>query len=438
MQKEELLQLAKDFLKTEAGKKLAGLDTDVENLKKQKDDVKQQLDPDQLKNRLKEYIPVLEKYKVKGRVYDKTTNTPIDKAKITPVLALGKHVRTDDKGQFTIEIEVPILPANNKALVQSQLLVNKEKYLPVNLEVLTSNRMVKSDIKTKPLVNIEKAAEQAIASLRDTMQGKVSEAQEIALNIFEKVIIVRRNAVYKLMNTILFKLLPLAVQMLLIFGITKASDLDKAVCPTPDQLKRAARTRNRIVRQLNQIYKMIAVNAALAAAFLIISRALKRVRSALEATPTGGGFPILKIQRIRELLDDLIKQNKNLNIQLLVALLFLVAALIIISIILKAIDQLLIRCSSDEDLVVLDEQLRQLAEETEDDAVTTTNQINGFILEVQAIDQNSVGNLKRRQAVGKNQQGVILVKGEPSFSAEDTVLINELAFYIQSNDLKAY
>ena len=30
--KEELLQLAKDFLKTEAGKKLAGLDTDVENL----------------------------------------------------------------------------------------------------------------------------------------------------------------------------------------------------------------------------------------------------------------------------------------------------------------------------------------------------------------------------------------------------------------------
>ena len=36
MQKEELLQLAKDYLKTEAGKKLAGLDIDVENLKKTK------------------------------------------------------------------------------------------------------------------------------------------------------------------------------------------------------------------------------------------------------------------------------------------------------------------------------------------------------------------------------------------------------------------
>ena len=40
--------------------------------------------------------------------------------------------------------------------------------------------------------------------------------------------------------------------------------------------------------------------------------------------------------------------------------------------------------------------------------------------------------------MGKKAQGIVMVKGDQSFSADDTVLINELAFYIQSNNLKAY
>ena len=75
---------------------------------------------------------------------------------------------------------------------------------------------------------------------------------------------------------------------------------------------------------------------------------------------------------------------------------------------------------------------------TTENAVAATNQVNGFTIEVQEIDKNEVNGLKRRQAVGKNAQGVILVKGDASFSAEDTILINELAYYIKSNDLKAY
>ena len=277
MQKEELLQLAKDFLKTEAGKKLAGLNTDKENLEKQKDDVKKQLNPDQLKNRLKEYIPVFEKFKVKGRVYDKTTNTPISKAKISPILAVGKGIRTDEKGQFTIELEIPILPANNKALVQTQLLVTKDKYLPTNLEVLTSERMVKTDIKTKPLINLDEAAKEAANEAREFINEKVSDAKKIALSAFEMVVEVRRAAIFKMMNDILFKLIPLSIQMLLIFGITKPKDLEKAQCPTPEQLKRAVSTRNNIVRQLNQIYKMVAINTALAVIFNIIARQLRGV-----------------------------------------------------------------------------------------------------------------------------------------------------------------
>ena len=440
MEKEELLQAAKDYLKTKAGKKLAGLGTDVENLKKQKDDIKEQLDPEQLKNRLKQYIPVLEKFKVKGRLYDKFGNAPLEKAKVTPLLALGKPVTTDDKGQFTIELEIPILPANGKALVQTQLLVTKKKFIPTNLEVLTGSRIVKTDVKTKSLIDIEKAAEAAIQEYKNFVDGKIIEAQGIALSLFEKVIFVRKAAIYKLMNSLIFKLLPLAIQLLLIFGITKPEDAKKAVCPTPEQLKRVVKTRNKITRQLNQIYKSIALNTALAVIFTIIATKLKEINISLTAVPSGFGFPLLTVQKVRELLDKLIDENKNMNIQLLIAILFLVAALIILSRIFKIIDSLILKCGggNEVELVELNAELRALAEDNKENGVDSPNQVNGFILEVQSLDQNAVGNLKRRQAVGKDSKGVVIVKGEPSFSADDTVLINELAFYIQSKDLKAY
>lgn len=124
---------------------------------------------------------------------------------------------------------------------------------------------------------------------------------------------------------------------------------------------------------------------------------------------------------------------------MLVALVFLVAALIILNLILKALDKLIFRCTDDAQLEDINEEFRKLAATQEKDSATeSTNQVNGFTLEVQEIDKNSVGGVKRKQAVGKDSKGVVLVKGEPSFSAGDTVLINELAFYIQSNDLKAY
>ena len=44
---------------------------------------------------------------------------------------------------------------------------------------------------------------------------------------------------------------------------------------------------------------------------------------------------------------------------------------------------------------------------------------------------------KQRRAVARNAQGVIMLQGEPSYSSNDQILIDELVFYIQQNDLKA-
>lgn len=443
MEKKELLNLAKEFLKTEAGKKLGGINLDINNLKKQKDDIKSQLSPKDLEDRVKEYIPKIEEYVINGRIYDKTSNTPLAKAKIQPVLATGKQVQSDDKGQFTIELGIPILPYNQKALVQTQLLVMADNFVPTNLEVLTGERMVKTDLKTKGLVNISKAAEQAAVEIRNEINEKIEEAKKLAYSIPERIINIRRKAIFKMQNIILFKLIPLAIGLLVIFGITKVADLKKAICPTPDQLKQAIRKRNSIVRQLNQIYLMVAVNTALAVLFNFIALKLKEVNTALANIPTTppAPIPLLKIQKVREIIQEFIDSNKDLNIALIVALVFLVAAIIILLLILRALDKLILQCSPDNSaqLDEINSELRELGNQAKtEDAVEATNQVNGFTIEVQEIDKNAAGNLKRRQAVGKNSQGVILVKGDPSFSAEDTILINELAYYIQSNDLKAF
>ena len=46
-------------------------------------------------------------------------------------------------------------------------------------------------------------------------------------------------------------------------------------------------------------------------------------------------------------------------------------------------------------------------------------------------------SLKRRRAIATNKQGVVMLKGEFSFSSIDQILIDELVFYIQTNNLKA-
>ena len=58
-------------------------------------------------------------------------------------------------------------------------------------------------------------------------------------------------------------------------------------------------------------------------------------------------------------------------------------------------------------------------------------------MSVQPVPKTEVGSIVKRQAVAKDSKGIIILKGEPSFSASDQILIDELAFYITSNNLKA-
>ena len=245
-----------------------------------------------------------------------------------------------------------------------------------------------------------------------------------------------------LVSIIQTRLFPLALSLLLAFGITKLTQKNQKICPTRNLLLSNIAKRNRIVKQLNQIFVSIALNTALATALTLIVNQFRAGRIQIASLPIPTPlYPITAaFQQIDEILKELEEQNKELNKQILIALIFLVASLIIILSLLKGIDELTQECAQEEniDLEPISQELVDLTNEATEEGVTSVNKINGFTLEVQAMDQNAVGKLKRRQAVGKNSQGIILVKGDPSFSSSDQILINELAFYIQSNNLKAF
>ena len=61
--------------------------------------------------------------------------------------------------------------------------------------------------------------------------------------------------------------------------------------------------------------------------------------------------------------------------------------------------------------------------------------VNGFTFSVEM--EVTEKPLKRRRAIAKNKSNVVMLKGEWSFSSIDQILIDELIFYIQQNDLKA-
>lgn len=405
------------------------------------------------KDQIGQYIPELKEFNIKGRIYDKKENTPLEGVKVEVIIEEPIYLKLDENeyststledGTFEINVNLPILPFDQKVLLQPKFLYTKDGYLPGSQEILTLNREAKSDLNLYPLINLETAGEEELASLINSANKKIKEVNDIALSIPDKIIVARRKAIMGPVNVIQNRLFPLALSLLLAFGITKLTQKNQKICPSRNLLLSNIAKRNRIVKQLNQIFASLAINTTIAAAVLFVSNQFKAGRLNVASLPlplaTQPYFSVSLLQEVERILKAFEDQNKELNKQILIALVFLIASLIILLFLLKGIDELTQECAQEEniDLEPISQELVNLTNEATEEGVTSVNKINGFTLEVQAMDQNAVGNLKRRQAVGKNSQGIILVKGDPSFSSSDQILINELAFYIQSNNLKAF
>ena len=453
-----------------------------------------------LLTKLKSQIPRLETYTITGRLFDQQTGNVLNGASVTlgvnidvaPTPGINLPVesnlisnlpdldfpdlvyipvplyktKTDKKGEFSLEIKIPIIPQNQKTPLNLGVLYSKGKYIPSGAPIINGDKTIKTNLSASSLINIDKAAESISQEYNDKIDKAQSLIASIGLTIPDKLISVRKFSIAKLVNVIKSKLVPLAIGILIAFGISKLSQANRKTCPTPEELAELIRRRNRIVRQLNQMYATIIVNTALATAFLALSKSLKGIRLSLDAIPApqAVGVPPLKdfgglifaqpysftakLQHINDELEKLEEQFDGMNRATLVSLVILIAGTATCVILLQGIDNLSQECAEESggsnnisntvELELINQELLDLSAEQEEDGNPVIKNVNGFIMAVVTDDKNPVGSLKRRYAIAKNTRGVVQLKGEPSFSASDQILIDELVFYIQQNDLKAF
>lgn len=452
-----------------------------------------------LKAKLKSETPTLEEFNITGRIIDINTNTPLKGAKVTlgvnidaeniaeqstienlginpnlistninvnpndfiyiPIIT-QKSATTDSKGNFSIKIKTPIIPKNQKSLLNIALLYTKSNYIPGTQLILNGDKTIKTNLSVSKLINIQQSAKDASQEVKDKIDEAQSLVKNIALTPFELAISAKKISIANLVEVLKSKLVPLTISLLISFGISKITQSNRKTCPSPEALNDILKTRNRVVRQLNQIFTNITLNTALAAAFLALANVLRGVRLSLDSLSVPqaiGTFPAkdfgglifsqpysftAKLQRLDDLLEKLEDQNKSLNRATLTSLIFLIAGIVTVIVLLKEIDKMTQECAeengiNDLELTAINQELLDLAEDEAEDGNPLIKNINGFELSVETDNKNPVGTLKRRFAVAKDTRGITLLKGEPSFSSSDQILIDELVFYIQQNNLKA-
>jgi len=377
-------------------------------------------------------------------------------------------VKTDENGEWEITFGVPVidaldrivLPKNTVPFVfyvdqedgphtQSQIDSNLEgEYAPGAQVLVTLDGEVKQEQDPISLLEIQAAAKKEVKKAVDELNKFIVKQVGPYLDAAETFLINLRNTVLKPAAVIQTKLFPLAFQLMLYFGIAKEEQARQGLqkCPDGALLAEVIKKRNSIVRQINNIYAIIIANTALAFLFLYLSKYLVGISKVISnlsfpvSVPPGAGVPyalISKLEGVQDILEKLSDVNKDLKKNLLIALIFLIVSLIIILRYLKTIDNLIRECSDTADLTAINAELLALQEQDTNQGEPILNNVNGFDLSVEVVDKYQVGELPRRQAIAKNAKGIVILRGEPSFAAEDQILIDELAFYIVQNNLKA-
>ena len=208
-------------------------------------------------------------------------------------------------------------------------------------------------------------------------------------------------------------------------------------CPEDNKtLQDLINTRNKFAKQLNNLYKVVDTTtkalglvSGAVTAFSTTYSALKSLPIPTPPTPTPSPVPVVQDQK--STLDIQIKKFNTINSGILLSLVILKDSIQQALDLLQLLDQLIQKCTDDAELDEINEELR----ETNKSNPPQITQINGFTMGTET--EPTTENLKRKRAIAKNNQGIILLRGEYSFSSSDQILIDELVFYIKNNDLKA-
>ena len=311
-------------------------------------------------------------------------------------------------------------PKENLGVIQLQ-----QKTTSVEDDKITSSQLTESQIELQS------------ASKKDFKYYSQKKLNDSIINI--------KNKLIPVIITLIAEIGVVGVQKLIEQGKIQITDIeDQISCPTQPELIQIINRKNKLVKQLNNSLKVIdstikalGVSGGVIESLNITFQVLKNLPIP-SSVPPGVGIPInviLGIQDNKDKLDKLIKGLRTMNIGTLTTLILLRQVLSQALQYLNMLDKLVQHCYPDADQEQISAELTALTQQQTQQLSPIVININGFEMGVET--EPTTNLLKRRRAIARNKGGVVMLKGEWSFSSIDQILIDELVFYIQQNNLKA-
>lgn len=241
------------------------------------------------------------------------------------------------------------------------------------------------------------------------------------------------------------RLIPIILKLLLPFGsvviqalikkIPLNKILDQTKCPNKSELLRIINKRNKLAKQINNIYKTVTTLTQILNITNILITSTQAALTAINVipipAPPGINFVI-------NFLEEEIKKGKSgINIlTIILSSLGIVLALILK--LLEALDFLSRKCAADQNIpfevinVELNNFVNTSTGKSNSAVIGNDNIYKEFTLEVK-LDETSTNKYPLRFAQALNVQGVPVLKTEKSFASDPQILLDELKFIIDSN-----
>ena len=377
---------------------------------------------------------------ISGIVIDSSTNKPLKGVKLTSSSGDNPITSTTDvNGKFIIN--VPSFPNN--------ITLSYAGYNTKEVKPFKGDGEIKNDLGV-----------QQLTPLKQDISRDLLNSSQMSSSQVDSLLKSKKDANYytqkRLSGTvkdIKSQLMPIAIGMIAEFGISNISTLvtkpqseiqkyvNNSLCPTPDTLNKLLNTKNKLYKKINNISttidvttKALGITTGLLGVLNIALQISKNNPAPANVVSVG---IISQNEAIIKKLEGTITKLSAVSAGSLMILVSIRQVLTQLMQYLSLLDLLIQHCAPNtpQSQETLNQALLDLTKEAEQQSVIVPPTINGFTLTIET--EITEKPLKRKRAIAKNRSGVNLLQGEWSFSSIDQILIDELTFYIQTNNLKA-
>ena len=363
-------------------------------------------------------------YNIIGKIIDKN-QLPLSQAKITS--PNGDSTISETNGEF-------LLTGTYTLGEIFTITISLPNYSPKMINPFTLKKQLKNKGNLGPIIlsSVKEDLDKSIKKQLTLPNAQLKSLQMSKMN-FETA---KQQAINNLVTRMKTVLVPSILTLIAEFGVS-------------NKLNQIIEKKNKLTKTLNNQFKFLntikigsEINEKIITVSEIAVEAISKLAIFFPVAGFGAPDPSKALTAPDGIIDKIKEILKKLGLTVPQLVLILSLLIQIISKILRylsLLDTLVGECATKDSLSQekLSEDLLKATETQSNQGSPVVTNVNGFEMGVISIDSATVGGLKRRQAIARNADDVIMLRGEPSFSSNDQILIDELVFYIQQNNLKA-